>query len=215
MRKPRLVAIATGLLLLGALLGVAPRGTVHADQASQTWYGANGSCFTGSLDDGSTCIGHFHNSAAPSKCLDVPGYRFFNVTSGALDIFSDLDASGTQVQLWDCEPQDGQHGFDYNQIWYAQNNGDGSWTFKVAGYVRYCLDSQGLQSSGATVVVNPCHGEDSQKWMLDPTGEQLQSVGSAGYCVDTDPATFQDDGNGAQVVLEPCVGLASALYPSY
>jgi hypothetical protein len=117
-----------------------------------------------------------HNSAAPSKCLDIPGYNFFYVASGALDIWNFVDASGTPVQLWDCEPADGQHANDTNQIWYEQNNGDGTWTFKVTGYVRYCLDAQNLGGYG--VDVNPCNGQAYQKWTLDPSGQQLQSVGA-------------------------------------
>jgi hypothetical protein len=213
MRTRRIVAIATGMLLLVALLGFAPLGTAHADQTSQLWYSESGSCFSG-LDDGSICLGHIHNSAAPSKCLDIPGYNFYSVNSGALDLVNWVDARGTTVQLWDCEPADGQHGFDFNQIWYEQNNGDGTWTFKVTGYVRYCLDAQNLGGYG--VDVNPCNGRAYQKWTLDPSGQQLQSVGAPGYCLDLDPATFQGDGNGAQVVLEPCAYLGgNALYPSY
>jgi hypothetical protein len=206
MRIRRFAAIATGLLLLVALLGFAPRGTAHADQTSQLWGAASGSCRTGSLDDGSVCIGHFHNSAAPSKCLDIPGSNFYTVTLGFLDLVNFVDATGTPVQLWDCEPGDAQHGYDYNQIWYEQHNGDGTWTFKVTGYVRYCLDSQGIQSAGSPVVVWSCNGGNNQKWTLDSTGQQLQSVGSPGYCADIDQSTFQGDGNGARVVLEPCAG---------
>jgi hypothetical protein len=205
MRIRRFAAIATGLLLLVALLGFAPRGTVHADQTSQLWYAASGSCPEGSLDDGSVCIGHLHNSAAPSKCLDVPGYNFYSVTLGFLGLVSWLDPRGTTVQLWDCEPNDAQHGYDYNQIWYEQNNGDGSWTFKVAnGAGRFCLDAQNLTGYG--VDVNPCNGQAYQRWALDPGGQQFQNVGASDYCLDINPATFQGDGNGAQVVLEPCAG---------
>jgi hypothetical protein len=180
----------------------------------QNWFTVSGAVCTAILNLAGGCIGHFHNTAAQTKCLDIPGYRFFDVSSGPLDIYFDLDATGTQVQLWDCEPADGAHGHDFNQIWFQQANADGSLTYHVDGYVHYCLDSQGIQSAGSAVVVNPCNGGNSQEWDVGPAG-QLESVASAGYCADINPATFQGDGNGAQVVLEPCVGLASALYPAY
>jgi hypothetical protein len=110
----------------------------------------------------------------------------------------------TQVQLWDCEPRDAQHGYGWNQMWFEQYNGDGTWSFKVTGAGRFCLDSEGSQSPGSPVVVWSCNGGNNQKWTLDPSGQQLQSVGSPGYCADIDPLTFQGDGNGAQVALEPC-----------
>jgi hypothetical protein len=54
------------------------------------------------------------------------------------------------------------------------------------------------------VGVWPCNGGNNQKWTVDPSGLELQSVSSPGLCADIDQATFQGDGNGAQVVLEPC-----------
>jgi hypothetical protein len=82
---------------------------------------------------------------------------------GFLDLVNFMDATDTQVQLWDCEPNDAQHGYDYNQIWYEQYNGDGTWTFKVSGYVRFCLDSEGALSAGSPVVVWSCNGGNNQK----------------------------------------------------
>jgi hypothetical protein len=175
-----------------------------AAPGSQTWTSANGTFF-GMTSGGGGYRDHILNAAAPSKCLDVPGNHFYFVASDVLDIVDYLDASGTQVQLFDCQPADASHGFDHNQIWQQQDNGDLSWTYYVSGNQNFCLDSQNLQSSGSAVVVNLCNGGDAQKWYIGPSG-QLESVASAGYCVDLNPATFQGDGNGVQVVLEPCTG---------
>jgi hypothetical protein len=181
--------------------------------ASQLWGGVNTVCAGSRPLSYATCIGHLHNAEGQGKCLDVPGNHFYQLIDDQ-GHWNFLDASRTPVQLWDCEPQDEQHGYDYNQIWYQLNNGDGSWTYFVSGNQDYCLDSQGLQSPGSPVVVWSCNGGNNQKWTLGPAG-QFESVGSPGYCADINQASFQGDGNGAQVVLEPCMGLGSALYPSY
>jgi hypothetical protein len=76
MRNHRWTAIATGLLLLVALLGFALRCTAHAAQASQQWLGVTGS-FLGNSSGGGSYIDHIHNLEAPSKCLDVPGSNFY------------------------------------------------------------------------------------------------------------------------------------------
>jgi hypothetical protein len=186
-----------------------PAAPAPAPAGSQNWFTVSGSNCT-SLPG--NCVGHFHNEAAQTKCLDIPGYRFYSVDVLAA-YFQFLDASGAPLQLWDCQPNDAQHGYDDNQLWYQQNNGDGTWTYYATGAQNFCMDSQGLQSPGAPVVVNPCDGQDSQKWTYDSSGTQLQSVGSPYYCADINPASFQGDGNGAQVVLEPCLGVN--LYPSY
>jgi hypothetical protein len=200
MRTHRWVAIATSMLLLVALLGVAPRGTVHAAPASQQWVGVTGN-YLGITSGGGSYIDRIHNLAAPSLCLDVPGNRFY---LNEFFYISEMDASGAQVELFDCQPSDVQHDYDRNQIWNQQDNGDGSWTYFVTGAQNFCLDSLGVRNlSGSAIEVEPCSGATSQKWYIGPDGE-LESVDSAGYCADINQSTFQGDGNGAQVALEPC-----------
>jgi hypothetical protein len=166
---------------------------------------------------GGSYIDRIHNLEAQPKCLDVPGYAFYNlgfVQNQGL-VPTELDASGAQLQLYDCQPGDANHDFARNQIWNQQDNGDGSWTYFVTGAQNFCLASLGFRSdplgsqipniAGSPIEVEPCSGANSQKWTIGPNGE-LQSVDSVGYCADIDQAIFQGDGNGAQVVLEPCTG---------
>jgi hypothetical protein len=199
MRTRRFAAIATGMLLLVALLGFAPRGTAHAAQASQQWLGVTGN-FLGITSGGGSYIDHIHNLEALTQCLDVPGSAFYN-NNGLFN--TELDASGAQVQLYACQPADVQHDYDRNQIWNQQDNGDGSWTYFVTGAQSFCLDSLGLHGRATPITVEPCSGANSQKWFIGLNGE-LQNVATDGYCADIDQATFGGDGNGAQVVLKPC-----------
>jgi hypothetical protein len=202
MSKQRWVTIAASIALLVALVGLAPRSTAHAALASQQWFGVTGNVL-GIPSGGGSYIDHIHNVEAPNACLDVPGNRFFEYQASNTSI-PELDASGTQVQLFDCEPADGPHDFDRNQIWNQQDNGDGTWTYFVTGAFPFCLDTLGIQNSaGSPVEVEHCNGANSQKWTIGPDGE-LESVDSQGYCADINQATFQGGGNGAQVALEPC-----------
>jgi hypothetical protein len=227
MNKSKWVTIAMSIMLLVSPFSLASHGIARAALASQEWAGVGGT-FLGNPSGGGSYINHIHNVEAPNACLDVPGSSFytFNGVSDATSIgaaspnaLQEQAPIGAQVQLFDCEPQDVAHDFGRNQIWNQQDNGDGTWSYFVTGNflpaddgtnngtsTDYCLDSLGIQNTaGSPVEVETCNGANSQRWNIGPDGE-LQSVDSAGYCLDINQATFGSDGNGAKVVLEPCAG---------
>jgi hypothetical protein len=205
MSKRRWTAIATSIALLVALLGLGPRGIAHAAQANQEWFGPYWS-YLGYPSGGGSYINHIHNFQAPDKCLEVPGWAFY--TDYYVTIV-EHDASGAQVQLWTCEPQDTDHDWGRNQIWNQHDNGDGSWSYYVTGNstfgppggTDYCLDSLGGHHyNGSPVEVFPCNYGPSQRWTIGPSG-QLQSVDSPGYCADD---TNWGTSDGSQIQLWQC-----------
>jgi hypothetical protein len=181
-------------------------GPASADaHTNQQWYSnVYGGSYLGN-DSSASDEFHIYPAAATDKCLDVPGNRFYYV---AWDVFSglvdhQLDPSGAQVQMWDCEPADHQHDYDANQQWTERDNGDGSWTFTVFDGENhfYALDSLGGHDyDSSPVEVYPANYGSSQRWTIGPDA-QLQSVDSPGKCLDD---TSWGDYNGSPIQLWSC-----------
>jgi hypothetical protein len=213
MNRRRIAAVMTTVISILVGLCLASTGVVHAAaQVDQEWFGAvdsNGNgYYLGVESGGSGYVGNIHTFIASDKCLDVPGGSFFTVDQGGNGYAYGGNASGTQVQLWDCEPQDPAHGYDANQQWYQSDNGDGTWGFYVVdgpdvygNTVYYCLDAgRSNAGTGSPVKVKTCNGTSAQQWTIGPEG-QVQSVGSPGACLDAPDFT---DSNGVRIVLGPC-----------
>jgi hypothetical protein len=220
MKKQRTVAAMIGAISILVVLCLVSSGVVHAKAGSdQEWFGAEANglgYFLGVSSGGGSYAGHIHTFISSSKCLDVPGQQFFVPgTISTVPTFGG-NATGAVLQLWDCQPPDGAHGYDANQLWYQWDNGNGSWSFYVIdgpdrnnNTTFYCIDSVGgptdrqagpIFGNPVAVVVNPCSGVTSQAWTIGPQG-QVQSVNYPGYCLE-DPD--RDGANGFQVFLGHC-----------
>ena len=193
----RSAAVMAAVSLAGGVVAAALPGVASATQANQAWagtYAGNGYWnYLGNPSGGGSFVGPIHNfNAGSGMCLDVPGYNFDN----SLD---PLFPNGTQVELYSCNG-------GANQDWHQQDNGDGSWTYKVydsaAGLTSpYCLDSLGGHHyDGLPVEIYVCNGDNAQRWTIGPGGE-LQSVDSPGFCAD---ATNWGTTDGTPIQLWQC-----------
>src|SRR5579859_5143094 len=158
-RMPRrLVAISIALMAILSFT-VLSGGVAYASaQANQMWFGPYWSYL--GWPSGEWYYGHIHTFNASSKCLDVPGSMFYYIDSWGKGTLYELDPSGAQVQLWDCQPNDGVHDYDKNQLWQQQDNFDGSWSYYVSNATgNYCLDSLlGHHFNSSPVEVYRCNG---------------------------------------------------------
>ena len=112
--------------------------------------------------------------ADSGRCVDVPGAS---------------QASGTQVELWDCDGGS-------NQLWTATAASE------LRVYGSDCLDANGQgATAGTKVVISTCTGAANQKWNLNADGT-ITGVQS-GLCLD---ATGAGTGNGTLIELWTCNG---------
>jgi hypothetical protein len=110
-----------------------------------------------------------------------------------LDIKGNGTASGTQVELWDCDGAGGQQ-------WVPQANG--SLLNPPSGL---CLTSPGGVTANGTVLdIEACNGGASQRFVISPGPVfQTQPINApAGKCVDVYGAN--DGGNGTNVDIWDC-----------
>ncbi|MFC4056695.1 ricin-type beta-trefoil lectin domain protein, partial [Planomonospora corallina] len=107
---------------------------------------------------------------ASGRCVDVP-----NATR----------TDGTQLQLWDCNP-----------------NANQRWSYTSAQEIRVygdkCLDAAGT-ANGVKVQIYSCWGGENQKWRLNSDGSIVNV--QSGRCLDA-----AGSGNGARLQLYSCSG---------
>ena len=107
-----------------------------------------------------------------------------------LDIKGNGTASGTQVELWDCNGVGGQQ-------WVQQ--ADGSMLNPQSGL---CLTSPGGSTANGTVLdIEPCNGGAGQRFLVSP-GPVFQSqpiAAPAGKCVDVFGANNGGDGTNVDI----------------
>jgi alpha-galactosidase len=114
-----------------------------------------------------------------------------------LDVYGNLTAPGTKVEIWDCNGGSNQE-----------------WTPTAAGELRVyggtqCLDATGgATSAGTKVELWPCNGGSNQKWNLNPDGT-VTGVQS-GLCLDVTGGNVPAGNvNGTQVEIWGCNGGAN------
>ena len=124
----------------------------------------------------------------------TPEYQYDLKTLGrCLDIKGNGTASGTQVELWDCNGVGGQQ-------WVPQPNGT-----LLNPQSGLCLTSPGGSTTNGVVLdIEACTGSAGQRFIISP-GPVFQSTpinAPAGKCVDNANGTSGAD--GANVVITAC-----------
>ncbi len=115
--------------------------------------------------------------AGSNRCLDVP---------------NQATATGTRLNIWDCNGQ-------ANQQWTYTSAQE--LTVYSGGSVR-CLDASGAgTANGTPVIIWTCHGGANQKWNRNSDGT-IRNVQS-GLCVEV---SGSGTANGSQVQLWSCSG---------
>ncbi|NUR61844.1 MAG: cellulase family glycosylhydrolase [Catenulispora sp.] len=110
---------------------------------------------------------------ASGRCLDVPGYS---------------TASGTQLDLWDCN-----------------GGGNQSWNYTATHlltvYSNKCMQAgTGTVTAGAAVAIQDCTGLPAQQWTVNANGT-ITSGADSSLCLDT---TASGTADGSTVVVATC-----------
>ncbi len=129
---------------------------------------------------GNPGTGTLLRGAGSNRCLDVP---------------NQATATGTRLNIWDCNGQ-------ANQQWTYTSAQE--LTVYSGGSVR-CLDASGAgTANGTPVIIWTCHGGANQKWNRNSDGT-IRNVQS-GLCVEV---SGSGTANGSQVQLWSCTGGAN------
>ena len=116
-------------------------------------------------------------AVAANRCLDVPNQS---------------TATGTRLQIWDCNGQS-------NQQWTYSSSQE---LTVYSGSTLRCLDASGAgTANGTPVIIWTCHGGTNQKWNRnsDGTYRNVQS----GLCLEVSGSATA---NGSQIQLWSCTG---------
>lgn len=149
--------------------------------------GATQTVPSGDPGGGSTAINDTDTGALATGAITAPGGK-------CVDVNGQNSASGTAVQLWDCNEVAGQQ-------WTVAGDG----TLRALGK---CLDVTGNgTANGAKLEIWDCNGGGAQNWIPQANGALLNP--QSGRCLD-DPA--YNTTNGTQLALYDCNGLAPQVY---
>ena len=116
-------------------------------------------------------------AVAANRCLDVPNQS---------------TATGTRLNIWDCNGQ-------ANQQWTYSSSQELS---VYSGDSRRCLDASGAgTANGTPVIIWTCHGGTNQKWNRNSDGTYRNA--QSGLCMEVSGSATA---NGSQVQLWSCTG---------
>jgi hypothetical protein len=138
---------------------------------------------TGSLP---ACGGTGGGSTSEAIQADSGGTPVVGLAGKCLDVREDVNADGTQVQLYTCNGTNAQK-------WTYQNN-------QLINAGGRCLDvSDANSANGTKVQIYDCNGTDAQQWIY----ENGELVGIAGKCLDV---TGENSADSTPVQLWSCWG---------
>ncbi|MFI1166330.1 ricin-type beta-trefoil lectin domain protein, partial [Streptomyces sp. NPDC020801] len=123
--------------------------------------------------------------------MHIPGLLIGDGSDDCLDVTNGTHNTGNPVEIWGCSRGAA------NQTW-AWNSTTKQYTvYQGQSYVM-CLDT-----SGSSVVINPCSTATTQQWTPQANG---QITNAAGKCLDTGGATTE----GSAVSVQSCSNTADS-----